>query len=462
MRRHDRGGPGRSRRRRPCARRRSSRTPARCRRGWATATCTAAAGPRWCARTPTSTARSSPTRPTTSPTCGRSAPPPWSRPAAPGGERRTTGAASRRAAAGGGRTRPPPPQQSREGVAEPAAVTRGGRRLSAGHARGTGHERSDGSMLEQARTAPGGHDACDRLRVVRAGADLRPRRVPDRRRHRLHHLELLLSGRSRAGRSPALPRARRTVRHDPHPGAQRGSVHREHGPLSRDRSELPGRQVRGPRRRTTPRRTAPAEILAELQAAEYPDSAWSTIVKNRGKAHAFNVALAFAKGDFILSNDADTKPNPDALWQYMSYFEREGGQNVGAVTGQHARRQPHHVDRGGPAERAELDHRPHQAFAAVLRRALRLLRGQHHVPQAGGARRRRLARRAADRGHRDRLGHAVGGLALPFAPHVRFFLDVPEKLRRSSSSADAGLPAASTCSRARGPRCSGTRSETTG
>ena len=26
-------------------------------------------------------------------------------------------------------------------------------------------------------------------------------------------------------------------------------------------------------------------------------------------------------------------PTPDALWQYMSYFEREGGQNVGAVTG---------------------------------------------------------------------------------------------------------------------------------
>jgi len=47
----------------------------------------------------------------------------------------------------------------------------------------------------------------------------------------------------------------------------------------------------------------------------------------------FNIALAYANGDFILSNDADTKPNPDALWQFMSYFEREGGQNVGAVTG---------------------------------------------------------------------------------------------------------------------------------
>lgn len=78
-------------------------------------------------------------------------------------------------------------------------------------------------------------------------------------------------------------------------------------------------------------RTAP--ILADLQI-DYPHNLRViTIVKNRGKAHAFNIALAYAKGDFLLSNDADTKPNPDALWQYLSYFEREGGQNVGAVTG---------------------------------------------------------------------------------------------------------------------------------
>ena len=75
-----------------------------------------------------------------------------------------------------------------------------------------------------------------------------------------------------------------------------------------------------------------AQILAGLQD-EYQHLRVITIVKNRGKAHAFNVALAYANGDFILSNDADTKPNPDALWQYLSYFEREGGQNVGAVTG---------------------------------------------------------------------------------------------------------------------------------
>jgi poly-beta-1,6 N-acetyl-D-glucosamine synthase len=74
-------------------------------------------------------------------------------------------------------------------------------------------------------------------------------------------------------------------------------------------------------------------ILAGLQR-QYPHNLRIiTIVKNRGKAHGFNIALGYAKGDFVLSNDADTKPNPNALWQFLSYFEREGGQNVGAVTG---------------------------------------------------------------------------------------------------------------------------------
>jgi cellulose synthase/poly-beta-1,6-N-acetylglucosamine synthase-like glycosyltransferase len=75
-----------------------------------------------------------------------------------------------------------------------------------------------------------------------------------------------------------------------------------------------------------------AEILTGLQIA-YQRLRVITIVKNRGKAHGLNVGLAYANGDFLLSNDADTKPNPDALWQFLSSFEREGGQNVGAVTG---------------------------------------------------------------------------------------------------------------------------------
>ncbi len=58
-----------------------------------------------------------------------------------------------------------------------------------------------------------------------------------------------------------------------------------------------------------------------------------TIINNRGKAAGFNSALGFAKGEFILSNDADSKPEVDALWKYMYYLEREGGAQLGAVTG---------------------------------------------------------------------------------------------------------------------------------
>lgn len=57
------------------------------------------------------------------------------------------------------------------------------------------------------------------------------------------------------------------------------------------------------------------------------------MTQNGGKAHAYNVALGFAKGDFIYSNDADTLPEPDCLWKYMNYFMGFSHRNVGAVTG---------------------------------------------------------------------------------------------------------------------------------
>lgn len=57
------------------------------------------------------------------------------------------------------------------------------------------------------------------------------------------------------------------------------------------------------------------------------------IEENKGKAHAFNIGVGFAKGEFILSNDADTIPEPDALWKYMNYFIHEEDQNTAAVTG---------------------------------------------------------------------------------------------------------------------------------
>ena len=72
-------------------------------------------------------------------------------------------------------------------------------------------------------------------------------------------------------------------------------------------------------------------ILARLQKA----NSCLRVVRiddNQGKAHAFNVGMFFARGEYILSNDADTIPEPDALIKYMRYFASPRGVNYAAVT----------------------------------------------------------------------------------------------------------------------------------
>ncbi|SJZ90344.1 poly-beta-1,6 N-acetyl-D-glucosamine synthase [Pilibacter termitis] len=73
------------------------------------------------------------------------------------------------------------------------------------------------------------------------------------------------------------------------------------------------------------------EILARL-SMKYNNLRVLRVNKNKGKAHAFNIGISFARGEFILSNDADIVPSPDALWKYMNYFLKPGGQNIAAVT----------------------------------------------------------------------------------------------------------------------------------
>ncbi|MFC6169412.1 glycosyltransferase family 2 protein [Loigolactobacillus jiayinensis] len=72
-------------------------------------------------------------------------------------------------------------------------------------------------------------------------------------------------------------------------------------------------------------------IIKELQL-KYPRLRMMEIVKNNGKAHAFNIGMYFAKGEYILSNDADTVPEPDAIMKYMNYFIHDRDLNTSAVT----------------------------------------------------------------------------------------------------------------------------------
>ncbi|RMC47903.1 glycosyltransferase family 2 protein [Lactobacillus sp. ESL0225] len=73
------------------------------------------------------------------------------------------------------------------------------------------------------------------------------------------------------------------------------------------------------------------QILQSLQK-HYSNLRVIRVEKNKGKAHAFNVGVAFAKGELVLSNDADTIPEPDALNRYVNYFNSPEGQNIAAVT----------------------------------------------------------------------------------------------------------------------------------
>lgn len=76
---------------------------------------------------------------------------------------------------------------------------------------------------------------------------------------------------------------------------------------------------------------ATPQIIHELQE-KYPRLRTIRIEENQGKAHAFNIGIFFAKGDYILSNDADTIPERDALTKYMRYFTSPEGINYAAIT----------------------------------------------------------------------------------------------------------------------------------
>jgi len=74
-----------------------------------------------------------------------------------------------------------------------------------------------------------------------------------------------------------------------------------------------------------------AEIINRLMK-KYPRLRTINIIQNKGKAHAFNIGMHFAKGEYILSNDADTIPEPDALMKYMNFFIHAQDMNTSAVT----------------------------------------------------------------------------------------------------------------------------------
>ena len=138
-----------------------------------------------------------------------------------------------------------------------------------------------------------------------------------------------------------------------------------------------------------------------------------------------------------MSNDADTKPNPDALWQYLSYFEREGGQNVGAVTGNMLA--ANRTTLTAEAQQNELN-----SIIGLIKRSQMSYGGLFAFSGANTMYRKQAV---LDVGgwHAEQPTEdiaiawdmqAAGWRAL-FAPHIRFFLDVPEQATGAAQAAAA-------------------------
>lgn len=173
---------------------------------------------------------------------------------------------------------------------------------------------------------------------------------------------------------------------------------------------------------------ATAEILARL-ALQYPKLRILHIEKNKGKAHAFNIGLSFAKGEFILSNDADTVPEPDALWKYMNYFMKPENQNTAAVTANmDVQNRSLILEKSQTVEFSSI-------VGIIKRSQMGLLGGMYAYSGANTMYRKQAVFDAGgfrqDRATEDisiAWDHQLQGWQAVFAPDIMFYMNVPSTL----------------------------------
>ncbi|SPC39634.1 glycosyltransferase family 2 protein [Latilactobacillus fuchuensis] len=171
------------------------------------------------------------------------------------------------------------------------------------------------------------------------------------------------------------------------------------------------------------------EILQRLQTL-YPNLRVITIEKNQGKAHAFNIGVGFARGEFILSNDADSIPEPDALWKYMNYFMGETQMNIAAVTANmDVQNRSTLLAKSQTVEFASI--------VGVIKRSQVSALGNMYAYSGANTMYRRDALISVGLFRQDRAtedisiawDHQLNGWTTSFAPDIVFFMDVPEKLK---------------------------------
>ncbi|EOH94362.1 glycosyltransferase family 2 protein [Enterococcus pallens] len=171
------------------------------------------------------------------------------------------------------------------------------------------------------------------------------------------------------------------------------------------------------------------EILAELQK-KYSTLRVIRIEKNKGKAHAFNIGLGFAKGKLILSNDADTVPEPDALNRYVNYFLRPDATNIAAVTANmDVQNRSRLIAKSQTVEFSSI-------VGIIKRTQIGVLGGIYAYSGANTMYRKDalidVGLFRQDRATEDisiAWDHQMDGWLSLFAPQIMFFMEVPENLR---------------------------------
>ncbi|WP_436676515.1 glycosyltransferase family 2 protein [Lactiplantibacillus plantarum] len=169
-------------------------------------------------------------------------------------------------------------------------------------------------------------------------------------------------------------------------------------------------------------------ILERLQNV-YDNLRVVTIKKNQGKAHAFNVGVGFARGELILSNDADSIPEPDALWKYMSYFMGEEHANTAAVTA--------NMDvQNRSTIIAKSQTVEFSSIVGVIKRSQVSALGNMYAYSGANTMYRRDALIDVGLFRQDRAtedisiawDHQLNGWTTVFSPDILFYMNVPENL----------------------------------
>lgn len=154
------------------------------------------------------------------------------------------------------------------------------------------------------------------------------------------------------------------------------------------------------------------------------------VEKNKGKAHAFDIGVAFTKGELILSNDADTVPEPDALNYYVNYFIRRDANNISAVTANmDVQNRTKLIAKSQTVEFSSI-------VGIIKRTQIGVLGGIYAYSGANTMYRKDalidVGLFRQDRATEDisiAWDHQLDGWASLFAPKIMFFMEVPENLK---------------------------------